>query len=165
MFDYILKLLKNDKGEVYASTAVKILIAVVLGSVLLVGLTSITKDTYLPRLQVEIDGGLDRTHLVDLEGANEAYASWRTRLDDKFKKDVYGEGYEFMSYALEKYAYEFDPNPTNTGCNIDNYIYCVYNINQKDKGKQTLTQSEFEHLKMTPEGKIEIMEVVNVDAY
>lgn len=162
----IKRILKNEKGEVYASTAVKIIISVVLGSALLVGLTTITSNTYLPKIQLEVDSGLNRTHIVDLDEAEKTYASWKTRLDDKFQKEITSRenGYEAMAGALKNYAYKYDPNPTNTGCNIDNYIYCTYNINQESKGKQTLTQEEFEHLKKTPEGKLEIMEVVDRDA-
>lgn len=160
------RILKNEKGEVYASTAVKIIISAVLGSLLLVGLTTITQNTYLPKIQFEVDSGLNRTHMVNLDEAEKTYASWRTRLNDKFQKEITSrdDGYEAMAGALKRYAYKYDPNPTNTGCNIDNYIYCTYNINQEDNGKQTLTQEEFEHLKKTPEGKLAIMEVVNQDA-
>lgn len=158
-------ILNNEKGEVYASTAVKIIIAVVLGSLLFAGLGAITKNTYLPKLQLEIDTGIDRTQLVDLEGANENYASWRMAMDNEFHNTITGDGYRYMENALRENALKYDPNATNTGCNIDNYIYCVYNINQENDRKQTLTQSEFEQLKMTPEGKLHIMEVVNVDAY
>ncbi len=167
MFNYILKLLKNDKGEVYASTAVKILIAVVVGGLLLAGLTTINKNTYLPKLQSGVSGSIDRTKMVSLEEADEAFASWRLRLADKFDEDIYENdaAYRYMANTLREYALEYDPNATNTGCNIDNYIYCLYNINQEEKGKPTLTQSEFESLRLTPEGKIEIMEVVNFDAY
>lgn len=161
----IKRILKNEKGEVYASTAVKIIISIILGSALLVGLTTITRDTYIPKIQLEVDSGLNRTHIVDLDEAEKTYAGWKTRLNDKFQKEMNSRenGYESMAGALKMYAYKYDPNPTNTGCNIDNYIYCTYNINQEDNGKQTLTQEEFEHLKKTPEGKLEIMEVVNRD--
>lgn len=167
MFSYILKLLKNDKGEVYTSTAVKILIAVVVGALLFAGLAAMNKTTYLPRLQSGVSGSIDRTKMVSLEEADEMFASWRLRIADKFQEEIYGgdsDDYEFMADALNDYALKYDPNATNTGCNVDNYIYCVYNINQEEKGKPTLTQSEFESLRLTPEGKIQIMEVVNFDA-
>ncbi len=154
------KYLKNENGEVYASTAVKILIVVVLGSVLFAGLGSITKDVYLPKLQTGIDSGLNRVQFADLDEADENYAGWRKSLNNEFQNQITGSAYRYMADALRENALKYDPNATNTGCNVDNYIYCVYNITQEDNGNATLTQSEFERLKMTPEGKIEIMEVV-----
>lgn len=46
----------NQKGDFYISDAVKIIIAVVLGALLLAALTLIFNDTVIPRLTREIEG-------------------------------------------------------------------------------------------------------------
>ena len=46
----------NTRGEGYIDTAVKILIAVVLGALLLAALTLIFNDTVIPRITSEIEG-------------------------------------------------------------------------------------------------------------
>ena len=48
--------LSNTRGEGYIDTAVKILIAVVLGALLLAALTLIFNDTVIPRITQEIEG-------------------------------------------------------------------------------------------------------------
>lgn len=46
----------NERGDFYISDAVKIIIAVVLGALLLAALTTIFNDTVLPRITNEIQG-------------------------------------------------------------------------------------------------------------
>lgn len=46
----------NDRGDFYISDAVKIIIAVVLGALLLAALTLIFNDTVIPRITREIEG-------------------------------------------------------------------------------------------------------------
>lgn len=48
--------LSNQRGDFYISDAVKIIIAVVLGALLLAALTLIFNDTVIPRLTKEIEG-------------------------------------------------------------------------------------------------------------
>lgn len=48
--------LHNDRGDFYISDAVKIIIAVVLGALLLAALTLIFNDTVIPRITREIEG-------------------------------------------------------------------------------------------------------------
>lgn len=48
--------LRNDRGDFYISDAVKIIIAVVLGALLLAALTLIFNDTVIPRITREIEG-------------------------------------------------------------------------------------------------------------
>ena len=47
--------LSNQRGDVYISDAVKIIIAVVLGALLLAALTLIFNDTVIPRITREIE--------------------------------------------------------------------------------------------------------------
>lgn len=49
----------NERGDFYISDAVKVIIAVVLGSLLLVAMTALFNDTVLPRITAEIEGLLD----------------------------------------------------------------------------------------------------------
>ena len=57
--NYLLKLgrmaLSNQRGDFYISDAVKIIIAVVLGALLLAALTLIFNDTVIPRITEEIE--------------------------------------------------------------------------------------------------------------
>ena len=46
----------NQRGDFYISDAVKIIIAVVLGALLLAALTLIFNDTFIPRITQEIEG-------------------------------------------------------------------------------------------------------------
>lgn len=46
----------NQRGDFYISDAVKIIIAVVLGALLLAALTLIFNDTVIPRITREIEG-------------------------------------------------------------------------------------------------------------
>ena len=46
----------NHRGDFYISDAVKIIIAVVLGALLLAALTLIFNDTVIPRITQEIEG-------------------------------------------------------------------------------------------------------------
>lgn len=46
----------NQRGDFYISDAVKIIIAVVLGALLLEALTLIFNDTVIPRITQEIEG-------------------------------------------------------------------------------------------------------------
>lgn len=48
--------LSNQHGDFYISDAVKIIIAVVLGALLLAALTLIFNDTVIPRITREIEG-------------------------------------------------------------------------------------------------------------
>ena len=48
--------LSNQRGDFYISDAVKIIIAVVLGALLLAALTLIFNDTVIPRITREIEG-------------------------------------------------------------------------------------------------------------
>ena len=48
--------LSNQRGDFYISDAVKIIIAVVLGALLLAALTVIFNDTVIPRITREIEG-------------------------------------------------------------------------------------------------------------
>lgn len=48
--------LSNQRGDFYISDAVKIIIAVVLGALLLGALTLIFNDTVIPRITKEIEG-------------------------------------------------------------------------------------------------------------
>ena len=47
---------RNQRGDFYISDAVKIIIAVVLGALLLAALTLIFNDTVIPRITQEING-------------------------------------------------------------------------------------------------------------
>lgn len=49
-------ILKNEAGDFYVSDAVKIIIAVVLGALLLAALTLMFNDTIIPRITREIEG-------------------------------------------------------------------------------------------------------------
>ena len=49
------KALSNQRGDFYISDAVKIIIAVVLGALLLAALTLIFNDTVIPRITSEIE--------------------------------------------------------------------------------------------------------------
>ena len=49
--------LSNQRGDFYISDAVKIIIAVVLGALLLAALTLIFNDTVIPRITSEIEAG------------------------------------------------------------------------------------------------------------
>lgn len=57
--NYLLNLgrmaLSNQRGDFYISDAVKIIIAVVLGALLLAALTLIFNDTVIPRITEEIE--------------------------------------------------------------------------------------------------------------
>ena len=46
----------NERGDFYISDAVKVIIAVVLGSLLLLAMTGLFNDTVLPRITSEIEG-------------------------------------------------------------------------------------------------------------
>ena len=46
----------NERGDFYISDAVKVIIAVVLGSLLLLAMTGLFNDTVLPRITAEIEG-------------------------------------------------------------------------------------------------------------
>ena len=46
----------NERGDFYISDAVKVIIAGVLGSLLLVAMTALFNDTVLPRITAEIEG-------------------------------------------------------------------------------------------------------------
>ncbi len=46
----------NDHGDFYISDAVKVIIAVVLGALLLAAMTKIFNDTIIPRITTEIEG-------------------------------------------------------------------------------------------------------------
>lgn len=46
----------NQRGDFYISDAVKIIIAVVLGALLLAALTMLFNDTVIPKLTLEIEG-------------------------------------------------------------------------------------------------------------
>ena len=48
--------LANQRGDFYISDAVKVIIAVVLGALLLAAITAIFNDTILPRIITEIQG-------------------------------------------------------------------------------------------------------------
>lgn len=48
--------ISNQRGDFYISDAVKIIIAVVLGALLLAALTLIFNDTVIPRITREIEG-------------------------------------------------------------------------------------------------------------
>lgn len=48
--------ISNQRGDFYISDAVKIIIAVVLGALLLAALTLIFNDTVIPRITKEIEG-------------------------------------------------------------------------------------------------------------
>lgn len=48
--------LSNQRGDFYISDAVKIIIAVVLGALLLAALTLIFNNTVIPRITKEIEG-------------------------------------------------------------------------------------------------------------
>ena len=48
--------LSNQRGDFYISDAVKIIIAVVLGALLLAALTLIFNDTVIPRITTEMAG-------------------------------------------------------------------------------------------------------------
>ena len=48
--------LSNQRGDFYISDAVKIIIAVVLGALLLAALTLLFTDTVIPRITQEIEG-------------------------------------------------------------------------------------------------------------
>lgn len=48
--------ISNQRGDFYISDAVKIIIAVVLGALLLAALTLIFNDTVIPRITEEIEG-------------------------------------------------------------------------------------------------------------
>lgn len=48
--------LANEAGDFYISDAVKIIIAVVLGALLLVALTGLFNGTVIPRITQEIEG-------------------------------------------------------------------------------------------------------------
>lgn len=48
--------LSNQRGDFYISDAVKIIIAVVLGALLLAALTLIFNDTVIPKITQEING-------------------------------------------------------------------------------------------------------------
>ncbi len=50
------EVLSNERGDFYISDAVKVIIAVVLGALLLAALTLLFNDTVLPRIQSEIEG-------------------------------------------------------------------------------------------------------------
>ena len=50
--------LSNQRGDFYISDAVKIIIAVVLGALLLAALTLIFNDTVIPRITQEIEGSV-----------------------------------------------------------------------------------------------------------
>lgn len=51
----IRKTISNQRGDFYISDAVKIIIAVVLGALLLAALTLIFNDTVIPRITSEIE--------------------------------------------------------------------------------------------------------------
>ena len=46
----------NERGDFYISDAVKVITAVVLGSLLLLAMTGLFNDTVLPRITAEIEG-------------------------------------------------------------------------------------------------------------
>lgn len=46
----------NERGDFYISDAVKVIIAVVLGALLLAAMTGLFNDTVLPRITAEIEG-------------------------------------------------------------------------------------------------------------
>ena len=46
----------NERGDFYISDAVKVIIAVVLGALLLLAMTGLFNDTVLPRITAEIEG-------------------------------------------------------------------------------------------------------------
>ena len=48
--------IRDRRGDFYTSDAVKIIIAVVLGALLLAALTLIFNDTVIPRITKEIEG-------------------------------------------------------------------------------------------------------------
>lgn len=48
--------ISNQRGDFYISDAVKIIIAVVLGALLLAALTLIFNDTVIPKITQEIEG-------------------------------------------------------------------------------------------------------------
>lgn len=50
----VVEILRDDKGENYVDTAVKILIAVVLGALLLAGLYALFGDVVMPTLRTRI---------------------------------------------------------------------------------------------------------------
>ena len=50
------KSISNQRGDFYISDAVKVIIAVVLGALLLAAITAIFNDTILPRIISEIQG-------------------------------------------------------------------------------------------------------------
>lgn len=50
----IAKILKNEKGENYVDTGVKILIAVVIGALLLAGLYALFGDVVMPTITAKI---------------------------------------------------------------------------------------------------------------
>ncbi len=52
----VLAAVRNERGDFYISDAVKVIIAVVLGSLLLLALTGLFNDTVLPRITAEIEG-------------------------------------------------------------------------------------------------------------
>ena len=47
---------RNERGDFYISDAVKVIIAVVLGALLLLAMTGLFNDTVLPRITAEIEG-------------------------------------------------------------------------------------------------------------
>lgn len=55
-FNRVNMALSNQRGDFYISDAVKIIIAVVLGALLLAALTLIFNDTVIPRITREIEG-------------------------------------------------------------------------------------------------------------
>lgn len=54
--EYGKAILRGDAGDFYISDAVKIIIAVVLGALLLLALTTLFNNTVIPRLTREIEG-------------------------------------------------------------------------------------------------------------
>jgi len=53
-FSRVRSAVANQRGDFYISDAVKVIIAVVLGALLLAAITSIFNDTILPRITTEI---------------------------------------------------------------------------------------------------------------
>lgn len=56
LFIRVRTVVSNQRGDFYISDAVKIIIAVVLGALLLAALTVIFNDTVIPRITREIEG-------------------------------------------------------------------------------------------------------------
>lgn len=56
LFTRVRTAVSNQRGDFYISDAVKIIIAVVLGALLLAALTVIFNDTVIPRITREIEG-------------------------------------------------------------------------------------------------------------